>query len=171
MRRILVVLVLLLILAVLAGAETFYVHLEEARDANNSLYDLPVREGLFNGLFELDHVVFDNAGALNGAEVPAAGPRSQAALNALIDEAANGGASYLLTVTITSQSEPLSERLRRIRSRAVYYCYRVREETLVGKGELSEDNWGREEALTQEKVGLLLGEALSHEVDRICSKR
>jgi hypothetical protein len=170
MRKPFVFLLFLSILSASAAAETFFVHLEERRDASNSLYDLPVREGLFNGLFERDHIVFDNAGALEANRAQAGDSWSQTALKALINEAADGGAGYLLAVVVTSQSEVLNHQLRRVRSRATYYCYKVHEEILVGEGVLNQDNRGQERVLSQEKVGLMLGEALSQEIDRICRR-
>ena len=89
----------------------------------------------------------------------------------LIDSAAEGGARYLIAVCVTSEMSSKKESGTSIKTLAKYYCVEVRREALVEEGELVRDNFGREEEIGGEALGLLLGEELSIIADRIFRSR
>lgn len=193
MGRILVFCLLSGTMSVLLSADTFFIYLEETNiypqetdkspketniypqesaDAASPYDSSPhhggtvngstVKEGLFNGLFDLNHIVFDNVR-------PSYRVRWQTAeFKELIHTAADGGAQYVVAAKVTHLSSPYKKAVERLKSTVQYYCYEVKREVLVGRGVLTRNNWGREIELNEEKLGLLLGQDLSFEIDRIC---
>ena len=106
MGRVLVFCLLSVTVSVSLSAETFFIHFEETdsyptetADAS-SPYDasphhsgmvngFAVKEGLFNGLFDLNHIVFDDVRPNYRVRW------KTAEFKELIDAAADGGAQYL----------------------------------------------------------------------------
>ena len=171
MGRVLVFCLLSVTVSVSLSAETFFIHFEETDSYptetadTSSPYDasphhsgmvngFAVKEGLFNGLFDLNHIVFDDVRPNYRVRW------KTAEFKELIDAAADGGAQYLVAARVTFLSS--------LKSSVHYYCYEVKREVLVGRGVLTRNNWGREVELNEEKLGLLLGQDLSFEIDRIC---
>ena len=152
------------ILSMLAGfflfSETIFVYVEEI-DSGATL-DFPFREGLFNGLFLRNHIVFDDTQSDYRIEWEKENFKN------LVDSAAGGGARFLIAVRVVSRSAPFKETLRSIKSQAWYYCIEVQRELLVEEGELEGDNWGQEAVMDGEALNLLLGEKLAAIVDKIC---
>jgi hypothetical protein len=159
MRITVFICILLLLVGHALFSETIFLYVEE--NGHGEKLNFSVREGLFNGLFERDHIVFDDVRA--GARIE----WEKKDFKGLIDSAAEGGARYLIAVRVTSQVYPLGDTPASIKSFARYYCVEVRKETLVGEGELMQDNLGREEQIGGEALSLLLGEELSIVVDGI----
>jgi hypothetical protein len=158
------------VFAVRPGADTFFVYLETAAPQPMSqpapdgvVSGLPVKEGLFDGLFDLKHVVFDNV-----RPEYTVGWKS-AEFEELFETAAGGGAHFMVAAKVSLLSSPYNETVSRLQSSVQYYCYEVKREVLVGSGILTRDNRGSEEELDGEQLGLLLGQDLSLEIDRICS--
>ncbi len=164
---------LILVVSFSPGADTFFIYLERSDSSpvdttaplspNGAVSGMPVKEGLFDGLFDLNHIVFDDVRPNYRVHW------KLAEFKELIDAAADGGAHYLVVARVTLLSAPFAEDLKRLESTVQYYCYEVKREVLVGRGELTRNNWGRESELNEEKLGLLLGRDLSVEIDRICS--
>ena len=172
MRRVAVapcVLVLILLHLLANGAaqasgETLFVYLEETPNSVG-LYEMPVREGLMSGLFERDHVVFDDVRPAYNVNWQSHGFKQ------LINSAADGGASILVAVKVTYRFTPLRDELKTIDGTARFYCYEVEEERLISHGTVRSDNAGREQEVDREGLGILLGEELSVEIDRVCAQR
>jgi hypothetical protein len=161
--RILIVYLLFATFPFSGSSETFFVYLQEADNQEATAESgFPVREGLFGGLFDLNHIVFDDVRANYRIGW------SKGEFKKLINTAADGGANYLVAVRVTNQSTPFKEDVARIKSSVHYYCFEVKKELLIGCGELKRDNWGREQEINQERLGQLLGQDLSLEIDRIC---
>ena len=135
--------------------DTFFVYVEDGGIPNSQL-----REGLLEGLFERDHIVFDDPRAIYRITWDTSG------LKPLIDLASEGGAEYLLAVRVSLESEPISRRLERAQATAIYFFIAVKQEILLARGVLVEDNAGREENLSSERVRYLLGERLSGEIEK-----
>ena len=113
-------------------------------------------------MFDLNHIVFDNVR-------PSYRVRWKTAeFKELIHTAADGGAQFLVAARVTLLSSPYKKAIERLNSSVQYYCYEVKREILVGRGVLTRNNWGREIEINEEKLGLLLGQDLSLEIDRIC---
>jgi len=179
MGRVLVFCLLFCTMTVLLSGDTFFIYLEDAgnypKDAidttspynssahhGGTLNGFTVKEGLFSGLFDLNHIVFDNV-------KPSYRVRWKTAeFKELIHTAADGGAQFLIAARVTLLSSPYKNAFVRLNSSVQYYCYEVKREILVGRGVLTRNNWGREIELNGEKLGLLLGQDLSFEIDRIC---
>jgi len=179
MRRILVFCLLSGTMSVLLSADTIFIYLErtnmhqnEAADATSPYNSSPhhggtvngftVKEGLIDGLFDLNHIVFDDV-----RPSYAVGWKT-AEFKELIHTAADGGAQFLVAARVTFLSSPYKKAIERLNSTVQYYCYEVKREILVGRGVLTRNNLGRELELNEEKLGLLLGQDLSFEIDRIC---
>ena len=156
------VLLMLLMLAILpeVGADSFFVCVQE----NGGDYS-PAKEGLFNGLFEHDHIVFDDA---QGRYIV---PSAEADFKELIGLAARGGAEFLVAARVTSDLTNLSEEIVSIKSKAYYYFIDVKLGKLVAENELSRAVQGEKAEVDSDKLIYLLGEDLSREIDSIWKKQ
>ena len=147
-----------------AGGETIFLCARDESRIVESGNPSAVVEGLLESLFEIGHIVFD----FQGGNIWDGG-----GLKPMIRLAAEGGARYLVAVTVRSRYESISaaeQKLDRVSSSAHYQCYDVRTGLLLGDGHLEENNEGREKEFNENSVGFRLGEGISVEVDRICRR-
>ena len=174
-----ILLFFLLALPAAAGAETFAVYTEESLNHEKAPLPLPVKEGILDSLFEMEHIAFD----LSPPDLSV--DWQQPDFSTVISLAEKWGASYLILSRIqtTMGSEAKSEMqsasevesaaevesasevesAAKVESDLIYFIIEVSRGELIDQGQLSGDNNGREEELDYQTLCFNLGNALVEE--------
>ncbi|HEQ71328.1 MAG TPA: hypothetical protein ENN69_02470 [Spirochaetia bacterium] len=165
MRRI-IVLCGLISCAVLTPlvAGTFYLYIEEETDGVRGTFLPDAREGLIDGFFTADHIIFDDA------VDPASGNRlSHGDVRVPLADARRGGAEYLIAVRIVSTVHETNAGEETLDSVVWYFLYEVGTGRLIGKGSLEDSNEGREGEYGRKKYGFSLGEKIARLIQELLS--
>lgn len=157
----------LLALPAAAGAETFAVYTEESLNHEKAPLPLPVKEGILDSLFEMEHIAFD----LGPPDLSV--DWQQPDFSTVISLAEKWGASYLILSRIQTamgseaksemQSASEVESAAEVESDLIYFIIEVSRGELIDQGQLSGDNNGREEELDYQTLCFNLGNALVEE--------
>jgi hypothetical protein len=180
-----ILLFLLLALPAAAGAETFAVYTEESLNYEKAPLPLPVKEGILDSLFKMEHIGFD------------LGPQDftidwqKPDFSTVISLAGKWEASYLILSRIQTamgseakpevqpgakvqpgaevqpgakvQPAPKIQFNAKIHSNVIYYIIAVSSGELIDQGQLSGNNNGREEELDYQTLCFNLGSTLVEE--------
>ncbi len=168
-RAALILSALLALGAARAGSETFMLLVEEVHDGNRAVQPLASTEGLMARMFELGHVTFDSGpyvlhpdwGKLEFAEP--------------LNLAREGRAHYLAAIRIQAQTVgsvpapdgPPGRTLAQLQAMARYYLWNAQDDTLLGEGEYSMDNRGREQELPYETLLFQVGDMVARELVKL----
>lgn len=163
----------LLALPAAAGAETFAVYTEESLNHEKAPLPLPVKEGILDSLFEMEHIAFD----LGPPDLSV--DWQQPDFSTVISLAEKWGASYLILSRIQTamgseaksemqsasevESAAKVESAAEVESDLIYFIIEVSRGELIDQGQLSGDNNGREEELDYQTLCFNLGNALVEE--------
>ena len=159
-----ILLFFLLALPAPAGAETFAVYTEESLNHKKAPLPLPVKEGILDSLFGMEHIAFD----LGPPDLSV--DWQQPDFSTVISLAGKWGASYLILsriqTDIGSETKPEVQPAAKVQSAAevqsdlIYFIIAVSRGELIDQGQLSGDNNGREEELDYQTLCFNLGSAL-----------
>ena len=174
-----ILLFLLLALPAAAGAETFAVYTEESLNYEKAPLPLPVKEGILDSLFEMEHISFD----LGPPDLSV--DWQQLDFNKVISIAGKWGASYLILsriqTTMGSEVKPEMQSAAEVESAAevqsaaemqsaaevesdlIYFIIDVSSGELIDQGQLSGNNKGREKELDCQTICFNLGSSLVEE--------
>ena len=150
-----IILFLLLILPSAADAETFAVYTEESLNDETVPLPLPVKEGILDSLFEMEHIAFD----LGPPDLKV--DWQQPDFSMIISLAVQWGASYLILsraqTAMGEETEPM------VQSDVKYYIIEVCSGKLIDQDQLSGNNSGREAELDYQALCYNLGSELAEE--------
>ncbi len=135
-------------------AETVLVAARETVDGTPSAPPLPSVDGVFAGLFAAGHLVFD------------AGPRDPTATGELVEAAREGGAGWLLQISVAYTQTKLEQGAVRVAGSASFSLVNA----ATGAASLSEmvaaTNAGREKSIDRAALGVELGRLISQKVTK-----
>lgn len=137
---------LAVLLAAPAFGDSYLLALEENLNGGKSPLPLPTKEGVYDSLFESGHVVFDTK---DGSALPPIGE--------LLELAQDGGARLLLRVRATSLDSTTPEKTRTVTTTASYELYESRTGRILGQGEITDSNSGREAQCDGRQLGMEIG--------------
>jgi hypothetical protein len=162
-----ILLFFLLALPAAAVAETFAVYTEESLNYEKAPLPLPVKEGILDSLFEMEHMAFD----LGPPDLSV--DWQQPDFSTVISLAEKWGASYLILSRIQTvmgseakpevQSAAEMQSAAKVQSDLIYFIIEVSRRELIDQGQLLGDNNGREEELDYQTLCFNLGNALVEE--------
>ncbi|HVP19937.1 MAG TPA: hypothetical protein VMU36_13175 [Spirochaetia bacterium] len=136
------------------SAETVLVAVRETVDGAPSDPPLPAVDGVSSGLFAAGHIVFD------------AGSRGSSGIGDLVEVAREGGAGWLLDVSVAYKQTKLDQGAVRVAGSASFSLVNA----LTGVTSLSDrvagSNAGREKKIDLTALGVELGRLISQRVTR-----
>jgi hypothetical protein len=142
-----------------AGAETLLLAISETVDGSPSPPPPPATEGIFDGLFEAGHIVFDLG---DGAKIPEA--------NDLAAMARSGGAGYVVQAAVVFT---LAHRdgFTDITATARINLFGAQKAESLGSETLEDSNQGREKDVDLKKLGFELGTMIAARVNEMLAGR
>jgi hypothetical protein len=129
-----------------AFGDSYLLAVEESMNGRPSPLPMPIKEGLFDSLFEAGHVVFDTK---DGDAVPP--------FQDLILMARDGGARLVLHVNAASRDSAGPEKRRTIASTVAFELYESKTGRILGRGSISAGNEGREAECDGRQLGMEVG--------------
>ncbi|MBA7483771.1 MAG: hypothetical protein GH155_04595 [Spirochaeta sp.] len=157
-----ILLFLLLALPAVTGAETFAVYTEESLNHEKARLPLPIKEGILDSLFEMEHMAFD----LGPPDLSI--DWQQRDFSTVISLAGKWEASYLILsriqTTMGNEAKPEMQSAATVQSDVIYYIIAVSSGELIDQGQLSGNNNGREKELDYQTLCFNLGSALGKKV-------
>ncbi|NOY08668.1 MAG: hypothetical protein GXP33_07480 [Spirochaetes bacterium] len=150
------VIVILGLFAVRVFSETLCLYVEENTNGKPGPFPPPTKEGIYYGLFDGDHIVFDT-GDKNILRVNWKKPEFTEALNLSVE----GGARYLVAVRVNTAEHKTPDKKTIINTAASFYLYDARYSKLIKKGNVEGDNRGKEGRINQKKLDFTLGEKIA----------
>lgn len=154
---------MMVLVAVCPGAavfgDSYLLAVEESMNGRPSPLPLPVKEGVYDSLFEAGHVVFDTK---DGAAVPP--------FQDLILLARDGGARLVLRVNVVSQETAGPESRRTVNSVVTYELYESRTGRFLGNGRITDSNAGREVECSGRSLGMEIGRQITKEAGALAVK-
>jgi hypothetical protein len=143
-----------------AFPETLLLCVTETVDGNPSPPPLPASEGIWDGLFESGHIIFDTEEG-----------KPPLPLSTLVELAVSGGARYILAARVAFVRTPRDAGPAEISARAGYSLYTAKTGGVVGEGTITDDNRGREKKVDLAKLGFELGNHIADKVSKLMAKR
>jgi hypothetical protein len=140
-------------------AESLLIAVSETIDGVPISNPLPAAEGIFDGLFEAGHIVFDVG---SGKAIPP--------IDDLADMARSGGAEYVLEGDVSFITKA-GENGREITATAELSLVRAGNVTRLGTVTLTDTNKGREKDVDLPKLGFELGVMIAERVNGIIASR
>ncbi|RKX86546.1 MAG: hypothetical protein DRP57_01260 [Spirochaetes bacterium] len=151
----------ILVLTVSVFSETLCLYVEERTNGEFGPFPPPTKEGIYYGLFDGNHIVFD-MGDKNILNVNWGKQDFSSALNISLE----GGARYFVAVKVNTKQVKSKERKVHVKTSASYYLYDARYSKLIVKGNIKGSNEGEENRINQSKLDFSLGEKIAGIVNR-----
>lgn len=129
---------------------TLLLAVSETVDSKPGEVPLPAVEGLFDGLFDAGHIVFNTK---DGAEVP---PKLE-----LQYIAVTGGARFVLEVSVSYARTIVAENTAAVDASARYTLFKAQSGIVVSSGELTDTNRGSEKDVDLFALGFRLGRKIA----------
>ncbi len=146
-------------------SETLCLYVEERTNGEQGPFPPPVKEGIYNGLFEENYIVFDTGDkALYNVNWDSKN------FGTILDVAKEGGAKFVVAVKVDSVLVKDKENGDHVSIKSNYYIVDVRKGTLLEKGTLVGDNKGNEKKINQRKLGFNIGMKIALAVDKSIKK-
>jgi hypothetical protein len=146
--------------AAAAFPDTLLLCVTETVDGSPSPLPRPASEGIWDGLFEKGHVVFDTA---EGNPPPP--------LPTLVGLAVSGGAGYIVDARVAFVRTPREDGPEEISAKASYSLFTAKTGRPVGAGTVARDNKGREKEVNLAALGFELGNLVADKVSALLAKR
>jgi hypothetical protein len=143
-----------------AFPETLLLCVTETVDGNPSPTPLPASEGIWDGLFERGHIIFNTEEG-----------KPPLPLSTLVELAVSGGARYILTARVAFERTPRDAGPAEISARAGYSLYSAKTGGVVGEGTVTDDNKGREKKVDLANLGFELGNLIAEKASKLMAKR
>ncbi len=157
-KALIIVLVSLVLGGVVAAAtlqaETVLVAVKETVDGAQSPPPLPSVDGVFAGLFAAGHVVFD------------AGSHDPSATGELVEAARQGGAGWLLQITVSYTQTKLDQGAVRVAGSASFSLVNATTGVTSLSDKVAVSNTGREKSMDRTALGVELGKLISQKVTK-----
>jgi len=135
-------------------AETVLVAVRETVDGTPSDPPLPAVDGVSSGLFAAGHVVFD------------AGSRGSSEIGDLVEVAREGGAAWLLRITVAYTQTKLSQGATRVAGSASFSLVNAQTGVTSLSDRVAGSNAGREKNINLAALGVELGRLISQRVTK-----
>jgi len=142
--------------------ETIFICTDEECDGTVVPLDEQVREGVFDGLFEAGHIVFDDCVVKRDKVIT-----SPASIRELLTLASEEEAPFLVIVRVHSTKKNLASGAERIQSEAEYLLYDVAAGARIGRGVLTATNLDKEVDMKRKKLWFSLGEQISVKIGKL----
>ena len=143
---------------------TFFVYVEEiSRDKVLGTFSY-VKEGLLEGLFDLNHVVFDDAKRTFGVDW------DEKDFENLVEVAVLGGAVFVVAVKVTKtavEKPEVRDETTRLERIAEYYYIEVDSKKLIGSGRLVYNDRDQDISVNEETIDFMAGEEISYQIESI----
>ena len=163
--RFVIIVVFILILTVGAFSETLCLYVEEQTNGEFGPFPPPTKEGVYYGLFDGNHIVFDT-GDKSILDINWEKQDFSDALSISI----KGGARYFVAVRVNTEQFKTKERKNHVKTSASYYLYDARYSRLIVKGSIGSSNDGKENSINQTKLDFSLGEKIAAIVNKSIKK-
>ncbi len=146
-------------------SETLCLYVEERTNGEQGPFPPPVKEGIYNGLFEENYIVFDTGDkAIYNVDW------KKGLFATVLEVAREGGARYVIAVKVDSKLVKDKERGDHVSINSRYYVVDVEKGVLLGKGSLSGSNRGEEKEVNQSKLGFSIGMKIARAIDKSIKK-
>jgi hypothetical protein len=142
--------------------ETFFICTDEQCNGEIVPLDEQVREGVFDGLFEAGHIVFDDCVTKRDRAIT-----NEASIRELLVLASEEGAPFLVIVRVQSAKKVLSAGVERIESEAEYLLYDVAAGACIGRDTLTANNFNKESELKRNKLWFAFGQEISKKIEKV----
>ena len=136
------------------SAETVLVAVRETVDGAPSDPPLPAVDGVSSGLFAAGHVVFD------------AGSRGSSEIGDLVEVAREGGADWLLRITVAYSQTKLDQGAVRVAGSAAFFLVNAQTGVTSLSDRVAGSNAGRERNINLTALGVELGRLISQRVTK-----
>lgn len=136
------------------SAETVLVAVRETVDGAPSDPPLPAVDGVSSGLFAAGHVVFD------------AGSRGSSEIGDLVEVAREGGAGWLLSITVAYTQTKLDQGAVRVAGSASFSLVNAQTGVTSLSDRVAGSNAGRERNINLTALGVELGRLISQRVTK-----
>ncbi len=166
-RNLLLVFVLVFFIGNVVGlfSETLCLYVEERTNGQQGPFPPPVKEGIYNGLFEEDYIVFDT-----GDKAVYNVDWDKGNFSTVLEVAKEGGAKFVVAVRVDSELVKDKKTGDHVSIESKYYVVDVKGGNLLGKGSFSGSNEGMEKEIGQSKLGFSIGMKIAAAVDRSIKK-
>ncbi len=141
-------------------SETILLCVTETVNGAPSPQPLPASEGIWSGLFESGHIIFNTR---DGKPAPP--------LETLVELAVSGGARYILDARVAFVSTPREDGLTEVSAKAIYTLIMAKTGRTIGEGTLSDDNKVREKEVDLAALGLELGKRVAEKASVLLAER
>jgi len=163
--RFIIILVSIFILTINAFSETLCLYVEEQTNGEFGPFPPPTKEGIYYGLFDGNHIVFDT-GDKNILKVNWEKQEFSRAINISLQ----GGARYFVAVRVNTEQFKSAMRKLCVKTSASYYLYDARYSRLIIKGSIRGSNEGKENNINQTKLDFSLGEKIAAIISKSIKK-
>jgi hypothetical protein len=140
--------------------ETILLCVTETVNGEPSPQPLPASEGIWSGLFESGHIIFNTR---DGKPAPP--------LETLVELAVSGGAGYILDTRVAFVRTPREDGLTMISAKAEYSLILAKTGKAIGKGIVSGDNKVREKEVDLAALGMELGKRVAEKASALLAQR
>ncbi len=141
-------------------SETIMLCVTETVNGEPSPQPLPASEGIWSGLFESGHIIFNTR---DGKPAPP--------LKMLMELAVSGGAPYILDARVDFIRIPREDGLTGISAKAKFSLILAKTGRAIGEGTLSGDNKGKEKEVDLAALGLELGNRVAEKASALLAER
>ncbi len=161
MRLLSIALIVLCLLAAApaAPAESLLLAVWETVDGAPAPKPPPAIEGIFEGLFDAGHIVFDTG----GGQPPSTG--------VLAEMARTGGAGYVLEARISFTTSTTADGAKEIEVTAQYTLLAAGSAARLGAGTVADSNKGRERDVDLSTLGAECGKTIASKVNALILAR
>ncbi|GEM_PF-3255881 len=164
-RNILIFLFLFTVAAISVSGEALFLYVEERTNGEPGPFPPPVKEGIYNGLFERDFIVFDS-GDKQTFDVDWKGRH----FLPLIDIAKKGGADFVVALLVDAREERGADEKITVTVKASYYLVSAESGKIIEKGDITDDNGNEDDERNHEAVGFDVGMKISEFIGRSIDK-
>ncbi len=168
MRRIVLAIAVLILFSVFIGyasGETLCLYVEEKTNGEPGPFPPPVKEGIYNGLFEEDHIVFDT-----GDKTLYRVNWEEKDFKSVIRVADEGGARFVVAVKVDTERSTDKAKEVDIEIVSSVYLVNVKDGNVVEVGRFRATNEREPEKINQRKLGFEIGMKIALDVDKSIKK-
>ena len=164
-RNILIILILFTVAAMCISGESLFLYVEENTNGEPGPFPPPVKEGIFNGLFERDFIVFDS-GDKQTFDVDWKGRH----FLPLLDIAKRGGADFVVALLVEASEKREAGKKTSVTVKASYYLVSAENGKIIDRGDITDNNTNEDDDRNHEAVGFDVGMKISEFIGRSIDK-
>ena len=157
--------ILLTFVSPLLLGESLFLYVDERTNGKQGPFPPPVKEGIYNGLFENDFIVFDSGDKQlfdvnweNRVFIP------------LVNIAREGGADFIVALKVNAKEKKKDDEKKSIEIVANYYIVSSTDGKVIGSGRIKDSNDKKDDKRNHELVGFDVGMKISDSVAKLINE-